>query len=292
MHRAMLFILCTLMLTGCAMTSTVPDTVRAELAPTGTLRAGMNLGNTLFTGQDKATGELRGVSVDVMRELAARLGVPLALVVHATPGEVADAADKDTWDVAILAIEQARAEKIEFSPAMTEIEASYMVHSDSKLKSVAEVDTAGTRISVAEKAGYELYLTRVLRHATLVKVKGFAAAIELFNAGGADALASLKPNVLDATAQMPAARMLPGTFMTVNHGLGTPRPRPLAAQYLKSFVEDLNASGFVAASIARHQVLGLAAVGAEGCREVAGSAATVASRRQPSGPPWTTQIAN
>ena len=150
---------------------------------------------------------------------------------------------------------------------------------------------AGTRISVAEKAGYELYLTRVLRHATLVKVKGFAAAMELFNAGGADALASLKPSLLDATAQMPAARMLPGTFMTVNHGLGTPRPRPLAAQYLKSFVEDLNASGFVAASIARHQVKGLAAVGAEGCREVAGSAATVA-RRQPSGPPWTTPIAN
>ena len=259
MHRALTSILCTLMLTGCAMTSTVPDTVRAELAPTGTLRAGMNLGNTLFTGQDKATGELRGVSVDVMRELAARLGVPLALVVHATPGEVADAADKDTWDVAILAIEQARAEKIAFSPAMTKIEASYMVHSDSKFQSVAEVDTAGTRISVAEKAGYELYLTRVLRHATLVKVKGFAAAIELFNAGGADALAGLKPSLLDATAQMPAARMLPGTFMTVNHGLGTPRPRPLAAQYLKSFVEDLNASGFVAASIARHQVQGLAA---------------------------------
>lgn len=266
MHRALPSILCTLMLTGCAMTSTVPDTTaRAELAPTGTLRAGMNLGNTLFTGQDKATGELRGVSVDVMRELAARLGVPLALVVHATPGEVADAADKNTWDVAILAIEQARAEKIAFSPAMTEIEATYMVHRDSKFQSVADVDTAGTRISVAEKAGYELYLTRVLRHASLVKVKGFTAAMELFNAGGADALAGLKPSLLDALAQMPEVRMpevrmLPGTFMTVNHGLGTPRPRPLAAQYLKSFVEDVNASGFVAASIARHQVQGLAAV--------------------------------
>ena len=126
------------------MMSPVPDNVRAELAPTGTLRAGMNLGNTLFTGQDKSTGELRGVSVDVMRELAARLGVPLALVANATPGDVADAADQNIWDVAILAIEQARAEKIEFSPAMTEIEASYMVHRDSKFQSVPAVSTSAT----------------------------------------------------------------------------------------------------------------------------------------------------
>ena len=256
-------ILCALLTVGCAMTTPPSNAVRADLAPTGKLRAGMNLGNTLFTAQDRATGELRGVSVDVMRELAGRLGVPLELVIHATPGDVADAADKNTWDVAILAIEQARAEKISFSPAMTEIEATYMVRRDSKLRSVADVDTTGTRISVSEKAGYELYLTRVLRNATLIKVKGFPASMELFNQGGADALASLKPTLLDATDQMPNARMLPGTFMTVNHGMGTPRPRPLATEFLKSFVEELNASGFVAASIVRHRVQGLAAVGTQ-----------------------------
>lgn len=268
MNAPLTTVLGSLLLAGCATTATTgsaPGTdaaaaARAELAPTGKLRAGMNLGNTLFTSRREPGGEIYGVSVDVMRELAARLGVPLKLVVHATPGDVADAADSNTWDVAILAIEQARAEKIAFSPAMTEIEATYMVHRDSRLRSVAEVDSAGTRIAVSEKAGYELYLTRVLRHASLLKVKGFAASMDLFNAGGADALASLKPTLLDAAAQMPNARMLPGTFMTVNHGLGTPRPRPLAAQYLKSFVEDLNASGFVAASIARHGVQGLAAV--------------------------------
>ena len=248
------------LIAGCAATTPVSDAARVVLAPTGKLRAGMNLGNTLFTTRDAATGELRGVAADVMRELAARLAVPLEMVVYATPGDVADAAEKNTWDVAILAIEQARAQTIAFSPAMTEIEATYMVHRDSKLQSVAEVDTAGTRIAVSEKAGYELYLTRVLRNATLIKVKGYPASMALFNARGAEALASLKPTLLDTLAQMPDARMLPGTFMTVNHGLGTPRPRPLAAQYLKSFVEDLNASGFVAASIARHQVQGLAAV--------------------------------
>lgn len=262
MQNILTVILWVLVTSGCAMTTLPSNAVRADLAPTGKLRAGMNLGNTLFTAQDRATGELRGVSVDLMGELAGRLGVPLELVIHATPGDVADAADKNTWDVAILAIEQARAEKISFSPAMTEIEATYMVHRDSKLQSVADVDTSGTRISVSEKAGYELYLTRVLRNATLIKVKGFPASMELFNQGNADALASLKPTLLDTAAQMPDARMLAGTFMTVNHGLGTPRPRPLAAAYLKSFVEDLNASGFVAASIARHRVQGLAAVGA------------------------------
>ncbi len=270
MNRPLSTVLGSLLIAGCAMVppdSAAPSqagpsaAARAELAPTGKLRAGMNLGNTLFTGRRDGNGELYGVSVDVMRELASRLGVAVEWVVHATPGDVADAAGSNTWDVAILAIEQARAEKISFSPAMTEIEATYMVGRDSKLASVAEVDTPGTRIAVSEKSGYELYLTRVLRHASLIKVKGFAASMDLFNAGGADALASLKPTLLDATAQMPQARMLPGTFMTVNHGLGAPRPRPLAAAYLKSFVEELNASGFVAAAIARHSVQGLAAVG-------------------------------
>jgi polar amino acid transport system substrate-binding protein len=109
---------------GCAATTAVPSAARSELAPTGKLRAGMNLENTLFTTKDAATGELRGVSVDLMRELASRLGVPLELVVHAQPGQVADAVDKNTWDVAILAIAQARAKTIAFSPAITEIEAT------------------------------------------------------------------------------------------------------------------------------------------------------------------------
>ncbi len=128
----------------------------------GKLRAGMNLGNALFTTRDAASGELRGVSVDLMRELASRLGVPVEFVVHASPGDVADAVETGTWDVAVLAIEQARAQKIAFSPAMTEIEATYVVHKDSVLRSVGQVDTAGVRISLPEKAGYELFLTRWL----------------------------------------------------------------------------------------------------------------------------------
>ncbi|HUK06180.1 MAG TPA: ABC transporter substrate-binding protein, partial [Burkholderiales bacterium] len=110
------------------------------------------------------------------------------------------------------------------------------------------------------KAGYELYLARTLKSATLVRTRSFAESIEVFNARGADAVAALKPNLLDAMAKMPGGRMLEGKFMTVNHGLGTPRARSAGAAYLKAFVEDLNASGFLARSIGRHRVQGLSAV--------------------------------
>jgi len=233
---------------------------RSALAPTGTLRAGMNLGNTLFTTKDPVTGELSGVAADLMRELASRLDVPLEFVVHATPGEVADAADRGTWDVAVLAIEAARARTIAFSPAMTEIEASYVVNQASRLQSVGQVDSAGVRISAAEKSGYELFLTRTLRNATVVRAKGFQASIDLFNERRSDALAGLKPALLDAMDRIPDGRMLEGPFMTVNHGLGVPIDRPAAAEYVKAFVMDMNASGLVARAIARNGIKGLTAV--------------------------------
>ena len=260
MLKSLALVLATLLIAGCATSPSVPDAARVELAPSGKLRAGMNLGNALFTTKDPATGELRGVSVDLMRELASRFGVSVDFVVHATPGDVADAVEKGTWDVAILAIAQARAQKIAFSPPITEIEATYVVHKDSALRSVWQVDTSGIRISAPEKAGYELYLTQTLRNATLIRTKGFRASIDLFNERRAEALAGLKPALLESMDKMPDARLLEGKFMTVNHGLGTPRERRAAAEYLKAFVEEMNASGFVARSIERHGVQGLSPV--------------------------------
>lgn len=236
------------------------DAVRAELAPAGKLRAGMNLGNALFTQKDPATGALRGVSADLMRELGARLGVPVEFVVYDTPGQVADAAESNAWDVAVLAIEQARSRTIAFSPPMTEIEATYVVHKDSPLHAAADVDGAGVRIAVAEKAGYELYLTRTVRAATLIRTKGLPAGIELFNGRSADAIAALKPQLLESVALLHDARMVEGNFMIVNHGLGTPRGRPAAAAWLQAFVTDLVGAGFIARSIAANGVQGLSAV--------------------------------
>jgi len=243
-----------------ARTASVSSALRSELAPTGRLRAGMNLSNALFTQKDAATGALRGVSVDLMTELASRLGVPLELVVYPTPGEVADDAAADKWDVAILAIEQARAEKIAFSPPITAIEATYIVHDDSPLHDAAKGDAAGVRIAAPEKAGYELFLARTLQHATLLRAKNFAGSLELFRSRQADALAGLKPTLLETLPQLAGCRLLDGTFMTVNHGLGIPRGRAAGANFVAAFVDELVASGFIARAIERNGVQGLAAV--------------------------------
>lgn len=188
--------------TGCATTPAVPPAARAELAPTGKLRAGMNLGNTLFM-QRNANGQLSGVSVDVMNELGTRLGVPVEMVVHPSPGAVADAVNKDTWDVAILAIEATRAQTLSFSPPISAIEATYVVRKDSALRSVEQVDSAGVRIAAPAKAGYELYLRQALKNATLVDSRDLQGSIDMINERKAEAMAALKPMLIESMSRCP-----------------------------------------------------------------------------------------
>jgi polar amino acid transport system substrate-binding protein len=230
-----------------------------ELAPTGKLRAGMNLGNNLFTRQN-AAGELLGVSVDLMQELAKRLGVSLDMVIYDQPGQVADDATNGVWDIAILAIEKTRAKTISFSPAMTEIEAGYVVHKSSTLQGTEEVDAKGMKIAAPEKAGYELYLTSALKNASIVRTKNFANSIEIFNENAVDALAGLKPNLIESMSKLPDGRLMPGNFMTINHGFAIALGKPAANAYLENFVKDLIATGFVARSIEKHQIKGLVAI--------------------------------
>ena len=233
--------------------------VKNELAPSGNLRAGMNLGNTLFTRKN-SHGELEGVSVDLMRELAKRLGVPLEMISFAQPGQVADASTKDMWDVAILAIEKTRAQTISFSPAMTEIEAGYIVHQNSVLLRTEMVDAKGVKIAAPEKAGYELFLRGSLKNATLVRTPDFARSLEIFKHKEVDALAGLKPNLIESMHMLPDAKLLEGTFMTVNHGFAVPLGREDANAFLHNFVKELTTSGFISRSIENHQIKGLKAI--------------------------------
>ncbi len=232
---------------------------KKALAPTGKLRAGMNIGNNLFTRQNE-TGQLYGVSVDLMQELANRLGVPLQMVVYNQPGQVADDVGNDVWDVAILAIEKTRAKTILFSPAMTEIEAGYVVHQNSDFQLAEQVDSSGVKIAAPEKAGYELYLSHALKNASLVRTKSFASSLELFNHDQVDAVAGLKPNLIESMHQLPMSKLLQGNFMTVNHGFSVALGRVDAAAYLANFVKDLIESGFVGRSITNHQIKGLKAI--------------------------------
>ena len=230
-----------------------------ELAPTGKLRAGMNLGNNLLTRKN-ASGELFGVSVDLMQELAKRLGVSFEMVIYEQPGQVADDAAKGVWDIAVLAIEKTRAKTISFSPAMTEIEAGYVVHHASTLKSTEEVDAKGVKIAAPEKAGYELYLTSALKNASIVRTKNFADSIQTFNENKVDALAGLKPNLIESMQKLPGGKLLQGNFMTVNHGFAIALGKSEASAYLQNFVKELIDTGFVARSIEKHQIKGLIAI--------------------------------
>lgn len=230
-----------------------------ELAPTGKLRAGMNLGNNLFTRQSES-GELLGVSVDLMQELAKRLGVSLELVVYEQPGQVADDATKGVWDIAILAIEKTRAKTISFSPGMTEIEAGYVVHQNSTLQNTEEVDVKGIKIAAPAKAGYELYLRSALKNASIVQTKNFADSIQIFNDHQVDVIAGLKPNLIESMHKLTEGRLLQGNFMTVNHGFAIALGNAAANAYLQNFVKELIETGFVARSIEKHQIKGLIAI--------------------------------
>ena len=168
----------------------VEDAV-SELAPSGTLRAGINLSNFLLVSDRHSSGAPIGVAPDMAREIADRLGVGLSLVPFSSPGELADAAEKDVWDIGLIAAEPARAETIAFSPAYVEIEATYLVYDDSPLQMIVDVDQPGIRIAVSERSAYDLYLTRNLEHASLVRAIGLAAALELFKREKLDALAGL-----------------------------------------------------------------------------------------------------
>ena len=229
------------------------------LAPTGKLRAGMNIGNNLFTRQNEA-GELFGVSVDLMQELAKSLDVPLEMVVYHQPGQVADDAVNDKWDVAILAIEKTRAQTILFSPGMTEIEAGYVVQQNSRFESAAQVDSNGIKIAAPEKAGYERYLMTTLKNASIVHTQNFAGSLALFNQNQVDAVAGLKPNLIESMHQLPTGKLLQGNFMTVNHGFSVPLGRVDAAAYLEKFVKQLIEKKFIDSSIKKHQIIGLTAI--------------------------------
>lgn len=235
----------------------VTAALRAELAPTGVLRAGINLSNFLLVTGRAADGAPAGVAPDMARALADRLGVPVRYVPFNSPGELADAVAADAWDVGLIGAEPQRAQAIAFSAAYVEIPATYLVGPASPLASVADVDRAGVRIASTARTAYDLWLERNLRHAELVRFPTLDAAYEGFAAGPLDALAGLRARLVDDVRKMPGARILPGQFSSVQQAIGVPRGRQAGAAFVAAFVEGAKASGLVAALIERHAAHGL-----------------------------------
>ncbi|WP_137124511.1 transporter substrate-binding domain-containing protein [Roseomonas sp. HF4] len=234
-----------------------PDVARLQLAPTGALRAGINLSNFLLvTGRDEH-GSPVGVSPDMARAVAERLGVPLRLVPFRSPGLVADACGTDAWDIALIGAEPQRAETIAFSAAYAEIEATYLVPPGSTIGSIAEVDRAGIRIASTARAAYDLWLERNITSATLLRAESIDAAFRLFTDQGLEALAGLRPRLIKDAAALPGSRILDGQFSAVQQAIGTARANAAAAEFLAGFVEEAKASGLVARLIEKHGVHGL-----------------------------------
>jgi polar amino acid transport system substrate-binding protein len=237
---------------------TSSESAARSIAPGGKLRAAINFGNPILATRDPASGEPRGVSVDLSRELARRLNVPLELVTFPSAGKVVDALRDSAVDVAFVAIDPQRAADIAYSAPYVIIEGAYLVRNDSPLTRNDEVDRPGTRVVVGMGSAYDLYLSRELRHATIVRAPTSPAVTDMLVAQHLDVAAGVRQQ-LEADAQrLPGHRLLPGRFMVINQAMGVPRTRDAATRYVAVFVEEMKRSGFVADALARHRIEGAA----------------------------------
>ena len=232
-------------------------TAKSELIPTGKLRVGVNLGNFLLVNKDAASGELRGVVPDLAAELARRLGTTAELISFPGAGQVADGAKAGAWDVGFIGAEPQRAQEIAFTLAYLEIPATYLVPAGSKITALAEVDRPGVRIATAARSAYDLYLSRNLKHAQLVRAEGIPGSYDLFVGEKLDVLSGLLPRLTSDVTRLPGARILEGKFTAVQQAIGTPKSRTAAAAYLSEFVADIKASGLVARLIEKHGAKGV-----------------------------------
>lgn len=231
--------------------------IKSELAPTGVLRAGINMSNFLLVTGRTASGDPQGVAPDMAAEIARRLGVTVKYVQFERPSKLADAAGTNTWDIGLIGAEPQRAEKISFTSAYCEIEATYLVGPNSPFQSVGDVDRAGVRIAVRRGAAYDLWLERNVKHAAVLRSDSADGPLEQFIAEKLEALAGLRPGLLADVKKVPGGKILPGNFMTVQQAIGTEKKNTAGAAFLAGFVREAKRSGFVAKLIEKHHVVGL-----------------------------------
>ena len=249
--RRSLTVIAGLALAACAHMQTPPSavvtpTLRAEFAPSGTLVAGVNLGNPVIAQKDPAGGAPRGVGPELARELARRLGVPIRYVTYESAGKMGEGMQADGWDIAFFAVDPARAAQVDFSAPYVAIDGTYLVRSDSPLTRLDQFDRNGLRIAVGNKSAYDLWLTRNAKESELVRVVTSQDAVDAFLAGKADAVAGVRQALEAAGRKTPGLRVIDGAFMTIGQAASIPRSRPNASRYLNQFIEEMKASGFVA----------------------------------------------
>jgi polar amino acid transport system substrate-binding protein len=249
------------LLGACAMTPTTPvpsATAISQLTPTGKLRAAINYGNAVLARRDAITGEVSGVSVDLSRELARRLGVELQLVPFDAANKSVEAIKNRQADIAFFAIDPQRGADTDYTAAYVVIEGTYVVPEASAIKVNADVDKPGTRIAVAAKSAYDLFLTREIKQATLMRTVTSAEVVDMFVAQKFEVAAGVKQQLEKDMKRIPGLRMLEGRFMEINQAMGTSKGRDEGIRYMRAFIEDMKASGFVAQALERHRIEGVA----------------------------------
>jgi polar amino acid transport system substrate-binding protein len=226
----------------------------SDLAPNGTLRVAINVGNAVLAARPATPGgEPTGISVDLARELARRLGVPFYLIIFDAAGKVVEAGKAGDWDIAFVALDPARAAEIAQSPPYVQIEGAYLVRDGSPLKSNDEVDRKGHRVVVARNSAYDLYLTRTLKQAEIVRTPTSALVVDTLIKENYEVAAGVKQQLENEMRRVPGMRLLPGRFMVINQAMASQRGKEAGARYLREFIEEMKASGFVAKAIERHK---------------------------------------
>ena len=257
-HWLMTAIIGLLLMGAGIATAPTPEALQA-LAPTGKLRIAFLLG-PIYATKDPATGELKGVAVDLGKDLARRVGVPFDPVVYPNPPALVDGAKSGAWDDALVGINDERASVMDFSAPCLEVEQGYLVRADVSIATASDVDKAGIRIGVLEKSGADLYLSRTLKNAMLVRVKSLPENYALLDTGKADVIAATKPALFTGAASRPGSRVLDGRILVEPIGMGVPKGRNAAAAvYVGKFVEEAKAAGLVKSAIERAELRGVVA---------------------------------
>jgi polar amino acid transport system substrate-binding protein len=233
------------------------SSLHLDLAPAGTLRVGINYGNRVLATKDPKSGQLSGVAVDLARELGRRTDLPLELIGFESAGKMVEGLQAAAWDVAFLAVDPGREQEISFTAPYMQIEGTYLVPPESTLRAIADIDHENVRVGVSSKSAYDLFLSRNLKHAELVRESSPEAAFELIVAGKVDALGGVRQHLVAHMKKLPGSRVLEGRFMAIQQALGIPRSRAAGLNYLREFIEDVKASGLVARALEKSGVQGV-----------------------------------
>ena len=244
-------------LTGCATVHTPPTPeARQALAPTGKLRVGLQLGTPHNVIRDSVSGEMKGVGFDLGKELARRIGVPFEPVLYPSIGALLDSGKSGAWDIAFVGFSPERAKEWDFTALHLEVEFGYLIPGGSSISTMADVDRPGIRVAVQEKSGPDIFFSRTLKNAVVIRASSNPGALELLKSGRADVMGSIKPTLFEMSDQLPGSQVLNGRPGIDPHAMAMPKGRDLGVAYARKFVEDAKSEGLVKAAIERVEMRG------------------------------------